>query len=161
MAFQGLFQSLTQAAIGCFIPGNDVGRALGFLGVTAAVKSTLFGGSVLAMALVGVVLAVHAPAGLARAPARGTRAWTGALLVTAAGCVLLSVPFREPREWIEVALIPIVVNVIGTGWVVFGAPLRRPQRDVPDQIPGVAIPLVALVALLGVFQFVLRPGVHF
>lgn len=161
MVFQGLFQSLTQVAIGCFIAGNDVGRALGFLGVSATVKSALLGGSVLAMALVGAMLAAHAPAGLARASASSTRALAGALLVTACGCVLLSVPFREPREWIEVVMIPIVVNVIGTGWVVFGAPRRRSQREVVDEIPGVAVPLVALVALLGAFQFVLRPGVHF
>jgi hypothetical protein len=155
LAFQGLFQSLTQFAIGSLLPGNDVGRALAWLGAGAAAKIAVCGASVVAMAGAGIGLASRAPAGT-----DGTRASALALLATAAGCVVLSVPFREPRDLVEVAMIPAIVNLVGIGWVVFGATLARGPAAGRDA-PGVAWPLLGLVMLLAVFQLVLRPGIRF
>jgi hypothetical protein len=61
---------------------------------------------------------------------------------------------------IEVVMIPAVVDLIGIGWVVFGAG-ASPHPILVEETPGVARPLMALVALLVVFQLVLRPGVRF
>ena len=161
MAFQGLFQSLTQVAIGSVLPGNDVGRALAYLGATGLAKSLLRGASIVAMALAGTALAALAPSGLAQSGTHGTRAFAWAMLLTAFGCVVLSVPFREPRDVVEVVLIPFVVNLIGVGWVVFGASAGRARPATIPGATGLAGPLAALVALLLVFQLVLRPGIHF
>ena len=161
LAFQGLFQSLTQLEIGAILPGNDVGRALAYLGATALAKTLLRTVAVLAMALAGIALASRAPPGLAPADAVGQRAFAWSLLLAALGCVLLSVPLREPRELVEVVLIPIFVNVIGVGWVVFGAWPGRVREAGADVALSRAGPAAALVAVLLVFQLVLRPGVHF
>jgi hypothetical protein len=160
LAFQGLFQSLTQVAVGSLLPRNDVGRALGYFGVEGVARMGVLGASLLAMAGAGVGLAACAPPGLAAAQASGTRTFALALLATAIACVLLCVPFREPRNAIEVVLIPAVVNLIGIGWVVFGAGVVRREERAWER-PGVRWPVLALVALLVVFQVVLRPGVRF
>lgn len=160
LAFQGLFQSLTQFAIGSLLPRNDVGRALSYLGVEGAARMGVLGASLLAMAGAGIGLAACAPPGLAAPQASGTRTVALALLATAIACVLLCVPFREPRNAIEVVLIPAVVNLIAVGWVVFGAGVVR-RRERAWERPGVRWPLLALIALLVVFQVVLRPGVRF
>lgn len=160
LAFQGLFQSLTQFAIGSLLPGNDVGRALAYLGAGSATKAALCVASVLAMAGAGLGLAHRAPAELVAARAAGTRAAAAALLATAAGAVLVSVPFRAPRDWIEVLLIPAVVNLVGTGWLVLGMSFTRSAAPVGRR-QSLGTPLLALAALLVFFQFVLRPGVRF
>jgi hypothetical protein len=35
--------------------------------------------------------------------------------------ILLIIPFRVPREWIEVVMVPVVVTVIGIAWLQAGA----------------------------------------
>ncbi len=160
MAFEGLFQSLTQFAIGSVLPGNDVGRALTYLGANAADKAALCGASILAMACAGAGLAAHWTSGLGAPRSRGTRASAWALLASAIACVVLSVPYRAPRELVEVVMIPALVNLIGIGWVVFGAGVSR-GPDVIEDVPGVARLLLALAALLVLFQFALRPGIRF
>ena len=161
VAFQGLFQALAQLEIGTVLSGNDVGRALAYLGATGLERKLLRGAGFLAMALAGWGLAARLPPALAPAAALGQRAFAGSLLLTALGCVLLSVPLREPRELVEVVLIPIVVNVMGVGWVVFGASRGRVREAGGGAAPALAGPAAALLALLLVFQLVLRPGVHF
>lgn len=160
LALQGLFQSLTQFAIGSLLPRNDVGRALSYFGIEGAARMGVLGASLLAMAGAGIGLAACAPPSLAAPQASGTRNFALALLATALACVLLCVPFREPRDAIEVVLIPAVVNVIAIGWVVFGAGVVR-REDRAWERPEGRWPLLALLALLVVFQVVLRPGVRF
>jgi hypothetical protein len=160
MAFQGLYQSLTQFAIGSFIPRNDVGRALAYLGANGIARAALCAASLTAMAAVGLALARRSPPGLAAAEAGGTRDFAWALLATALACVVLSVPFREPRNLVEVAMIPTVVNLVGIGWLVFGTAIARPRAALEGP-PGTTLPLVALLALLAFFQIVLRPGIRF
>ncbi len=162
MAFQGLFQSLSQFAIGTVLPGNDMGRALAFLGVSEAGKGALLLVATLAMGLAGIVLATLAPAGLARPEAFRTRAFGVAMLLTAIACVLLVVPYRMPRNTVEVALVPAIVNLIGMGWLVLGASLARGNRRIASAgRTSLAGPGIALIALLLLFQIVLRPGVAF
>ncbi|WEJ98058.1 MAG: hypothetical protein P0Y59_13950 [Candidatus Sphingomonas phytovorans] len=165
MAFQGLFQSLSQFAIGTVLPGNDMGRALAFLGVSEVGKGVLLLAVTLAMGLAGIVLATLAtlaPAGLARPEAFRTRAFGVAMLLTAVACVLLVAPYRMPRNPVEVALVPAIVNLIGIGWLVLGASFSRRRRRIDDDgRTSLAGPGIALIALLLFFQIVLRPGVAF
>jgi hypothetical protein len=156
IAFEGLYQALSQLLIGSLLPGNDVGRALHYLGIGAAPKA--------ALTLVALALMVGAGGLLARAypfPVRG-RAFVSAIAVPALACVGLVIPFRLPRPIVEVALIPLLVNLAGIGWVVVGAAWTRPvAAEAPGQAPTIAGPLLALAVTLLLFQLVLRPGIAF
>jgi hypothetical protein len=147
MAFEGLYQALSQLAIGTLLPGNDVGRALAWLAIGGAGRGMLLAVAVAAMALTGLLLARLTPA----------RAFVRATLLPALIALPLIVPFRLPRELVEVLLIPLVVHLIGLGWLTLGASLARAH----DRIPSVTGPAIALMALLLVFQLVLRPGIAF
>ncbi|MCR5879167.1 hypothetical protein [Phenylobacterium sp. J367] len=97
MAAQGLFQALSQLAIGTQIAGNDVGRALAWLAVPDAGKLAL-----LALAAAGLAAAGAALARLSPLPLGG-RGAALALLAAAAIAVPLILPFRVPRHPVEVA----------------------------------------------------------
>ena len=162
MAFQGLFQSLSQVAIGCVIPGNDVGRALAYLQLPDWARWGLLTSTAVAMAASGVALARLSPFGLAKRARIGSRPFAIMLLSTA----LLSLPlialFRVPRSVIEVAVIPGVVGLLGTAWLILGAsfiPAAHPLGR--EGIPRAGVPAIALIVLLLVFQLLLRPGVRF
>lgn len=156
MAFQGLFQSLTQAAVGTLLPGNDVGRALAYLHFGDAAKIALLAAAVGAMAGAGAWLARAYPAG------GSTRAVGYGIVLTAMIAVVLIIPFRLPRHIIEVALIPLIVNLVGAGWLVLGLALGRTGgRRLEAQAPAVLVPALALGLALVVFQLVLRPGISF
>ncbi len=158
MAFQGLYQCLLQFAIGALLPGNDVGRALGYLGVGMAGKMVLLALAVTALAFVGGWLARAYPDGTGE----GRRRFGYTVLLAALLSVALIIPFRIPRNIVEVALIPLVVNLVGIGWLVLGAAFVRPNDNRPDRIkPAVAGPALALGATLLLFQWVLRPGIAF
>ncbi|MGH6653024.1 MAG: hypothetical protein ACREB7_18035 [Sphingopyxis sp.] len=154
MAFQGLFQSLSQVAIGSLLPGNDAGRALAHLGTTPAAKAGLLILAVAAMLVAGRALARRYPFG---GSGRTTALQLTATLLLA---VLLVVPFRVPREPIEVVLIPLIVHLIGLGWLTVGLGFRRETAQAPAK-PSIVGPLAALAALLALFQLVLRPGIAF
>jgi hypothetical protein len=158
MAFQGLYQSLTQLSIGTLLPGNDVGRALGYLGIGMAGKMALLALAVAAMAFAGGWLAGTA----AQAPGAGTRHFGYAMLLTALLSIALIIPFRVPRNIVEVAAIPLIINLVGAGWLILGAAFVRPSvaRQDPGK-PAVAGPVLALGATLLLFQLVLRPGIAF
>ncbi|MBY8826191.1 hypothetical protein [Sphingomonas colocasiae] len=160
MAFQGLFQALTQLAIGTILPGNDVGRALTYLQFGEAARMALLLPAVVAMAAAGAALARIAPApGGGDGHDRRFAAW---VLIVVVAAILPIIPFRLPRHPIEVALIPLIVNLTGAAWLVLGAALRR-RTAPPAAMPsaGPAIPALALVLLLAFFQLVLRPGIAF
>jgi hypothetical protein len=153
MAFQGLYQSLSQLAIGTLLPGNDVGRALGYLGIGTTGKGALFILAVAAMAYAGIWLA-------GRDAQPGTRRSGYGMLLVALLSVLLIIPFRLPRNIIEVALIPLIVNLIGIGWLILGMAIVAHPGNGAER-SGIAGPLLALCATLLVFQLVLRPGIAF
>ena len=123
MAFQGLYQSLSQLAIGTLLPGNDMGRALVWLGLGQSAKTALLVLAVALMAAAGAALARFWPAVSQR-----TRRFAWHMLGATMLSILLVIPFRVPREPIEVVLIPFAVNLIGLGWLVLGAALTRPSR---------------------------------
>ena len=76
--------------------------------------------------------------------------------------ILLIIPFRVPRDVIEVVAVPVVVTMIGIAWLQAGAWCANGVRASGGASIGpIAYPLGALVAVLLVFQVLLRPGVHF
>jgi hypothetical protein len=151
MAFQGLFQSLIQLAIGSLLPGNDVGRALVYLGLSGTAKVALLALAAIAMAFAGRWLAPRFPDGT-----------LGAMLFSGLLSVILIIPFRVPRNAIEVALVPLIINLIGTGWLVLGVGVsgKTEARAAPAH-GNIIGPALALCAVLLFFQLVLRPGVRF
>jgi hypothetical protein len=162
MAFQGLYQSLTQLAIGTLLPGNDVGRALAYLHVGALAKWTLFGLTIAAMAFAGALLVRASPLGGEQRTTGRTRAFAYQMLLTAMAATALIVPFRLPRDMVEVALIPLFVNLVGVGWLAVGAKIVRGCGTSEDhERSGIVGPTLALGVTLLLFQFVLRPGVAF
>ncbi|RVT89742.1 hypothetical protein [Sphingomonas crocodyli] len=146
MAFEGFFQSASQFAIGALIPGNDVGRALTWLGMSNASRGML-------LPIVGILMA--------KASQALVRIDRPAILLPAALSILLIIPFRVPRDPIEVVLIPIVVHLIGTGWVMLGASFTPVKAPPVQGRPALALPFAALLAILLVFQCILRPGIAF
>jgi hypothetical protein len=162
MAFQGLYQSLTQLAIGTMLPSNDVGRALAYLHAGVAAKGALAAVAVTAMALAGVLLARAFPSDGEEGETVRTRAFVQKMLLTAMLAIALIVPFRLPREFVEVALIPLFVNLVGVGWLAVGAAIVRPGAGSEGQDrPAVVGPALALGVTLILFQFVLRRGIAF
>jgi hypothetical protein len=166
MAFQGLYQFLSQMVIGTILPQNDVGRALGYLGFSNGVKWATGLLALAAMIAAGIWLMRKAIALIATA---GETASAGARLgfifravtLPALASVLLLIPFREPRNIVEVVLIPVILTVCGVIWIQasagFGPISPQPVRPAPS----LAIPLVALLLVLAFFQLILRPGVAF
>lgn len=166
MTFQGLYQGLSQVAIGAILPGNDMGMAYTYLGFTPGAKK-------IALAL-GLILTVLAGLWLSRATIKlfGTTAETltaGSRIGFAFRTVMLPVliagvliiPFRIPRDMIEVTYFPTALMLIGALCVVAGAGFNATAARPARPSPSLTVPLIALIAVLLVFQLVLRPGIQF
>ena len=162
MAFEGLYQSLTQLAIGTLLPGNDVGRALAYLHLGSPARMMLLVLAVAAMAFAGGWLARFYPGAAETGAAARTRPFGYAMLLLTMASIVLIIPFRIPRDIVEVGLIPLFVNLVGVGWLILGAAVvRQDGRGLDQARPGIAGPALALGATLLLFQLVLRPGIPF
>jgi hypothetical protein len=166
MAFQGLYQFLSQMVIGTILPQNDVGRALAVLGFGSGAKwatgllalAAMIGAGIWLMrkAIALIATAGETDSGIARLGFVFRAVTLPALL-----SVLLLIPFREPRNIVEVALIPVIVTVCGVIWIQASAGFGPVSTQPPRDAPSLAIPLAALLLVLAFFQLVLRPGVAF
>jgi hypothetical protein len=82
--------------------------------------------------------------------------------VPALAAILLIVPFRVPRNWVEVTAVPVVVTVIGIAWLQAGAwAVEGVKASATLSSTSIAYAFGALLILLLVFQLVLRPGIRF
>lgn len=167
VAYCGMFMALPQVVIGALNPGNDVGMAMDYLQLSATAKAVA---ALLALAVMPVLassltrpllsLADH-PSAISSAGARMRFIFQVATLPALIGVALI-LPFRIPREPIEVVLLPALVSVIGIAWIQAGA-----WRTYAVQAMGdtgrwrIGTAAGALVLLLLVFQCVLRPGIQF
>ena len=167
VAYCGVFMALPQVVVGALSSGSDVGMAMDYFGLGANAKAIA---GLLALAIIPFfarefsrhLLGVASqPAQLANAGARSRFVFQVATL-PALLAIILILPFRVPREWLEVVFLPLVVFIAGMPWIQAGA--WRLHDVIPkawSRAPTLAYPFAAAVALLFVFQLVLRPGIRF
>jgi hypothetical protein len=167
MAYNGFLQSLPQVVIGSVEPENDVGMAMDYLHVgvaakTAAALVALIAIPVVALSFRGPLLSLaRNPADIVSSRARAAFVFRVAT-VPALAAILLIIPFRVPRNWVEVAAVPVVVTVIGIAWIQAGAwGVSQVKASGTLSSKSIAYTFSALLILLLVFQFILRPGVRF
>src|SRR5690606_13873027 len=151
--FHGFFQSLPQVVVGAVVPGNDVGRAMTWLGLHPVVK---LAAAFAAMALaVWLALQLRRPfLELAQSPQEiaSPRARLAFMLRTAAlplvGSLPLIIMSREPGSVDQVYIVPVAVAIIGIGWLQGAAWAETGAVVKPSQpIRSVIWPGVALMAL--------------
>lgn len=167
MTYNGFFQALPQVVIGAMSPRNDVGMAMNYLGLDTTAKTLAALVALLAIPPVALWLLrpllslAEDPACISSARAR-TRFIFRVATLPALTAILLIIPFRVPRELVEVVIVPVVVTVIGIAWLQAGAwCVSRVTSAGGSRGRSIAYPLGALVILLLLFQLLLRPGVHF
>jgi len=167
MAFNGFFQSLPQVVIGSIEPGNDVGTAMEYLklGTPAKVVAALV--ALIAIPIVALWLRrpllalAENPADIESGRARTIFMFRLATL-PAMAAILLIIPFRIPRQFIEVVMVPVTVTFVGVAWLQAGAWASSGIKLSGRLHEGlISYSIVALVMLLLIFQLVLRPGIRF
>lgn len=167
MTYNGFLQSLPQVIIGAVEPQNDVGMTMDYLHLGATEKTAAALVALAAIPFVGrgltrpLLSLAQDPAHLAGARAR-TRFVFQVATLPALTAILLIIPFRVPRQWTEVVMVPVVVTVIGIAWLQAYA-WRVSTSEAPGGLGAgsIAYPLGAVLILLLVFHLLLRPGVHF
>ncbi|MET1161657.1 MAG: hypothetical protein ABWY48_03880, partial [Pseudoxanthomonas sp.] len=166
LAYCGVFMALPQVVAGALSSGSDVGMAMDYLALSAQAKSIA---ALLALAVMPwfarefctQLLRLATPAQLASGRTRSLFILRVATLPALAAIALI-LPFRVPREWMEVLFLPVVVLLAGMPWMQSGAwRLRAVESARLASSPSTALPLLAVGVLLAVFQLVLRPGIAF
>ena len=167
MTYSGFLQSLPQVVIGAVEPENDVGMAMNYLHFSGTAKTAAALVALAAIPLVSLSLTdpllslAHQKAQISTARAR-TRYIFQLATLPALTAIPLIIPFRVPRNFVEVVMVPVVVTVIGVAWIQAGAwRVSRANRVASLEAVSIAYPLCAVLILLLVFQLVLRPGIHF
>jgi hypothetical protein len=167
MTYNGFFQALPQVVIGAISPRSDVGIAMDYFRLGGTARTILAIAALVAIPLIARGLArlllglAEDPAQIATARARSRFLFAIATL-PALIAIPLIIPFRVPREFIEVVGPPAVVTAMGmaciqaSAWHVTGV-----KASGDSTASSVAYPLGAVLVLLFVFQVVLRPGVPF
>lgn len=166
MTYNGFLQSLPQVIIGAIEPENDVGMAMDYLHLSATAKTAAALVALVAIPLVSLSLTrpllslAQVPVNVADARAR-TRFIFLIATLPALAAILLIIPFRVPRNWVKVVMVPVVVTVIGVAWLQAGA-WRVSAKPVGSR-GGLSIVflLSTVLILFLVFQLLLRPGIHF
>lgn len=166
MAFHGLFQSLPQFVVGAIASGNDVGRAYDYLGIGEFGEMLVALSALAAMPVAGILLGRQFLSAAWDQRQLGSYCCRFGFLLRIAGLpALAAVPiiilFRVPRELIEVLAPPILVPLFGYGWLQLAAfkPANAKARGIrPEKF---ILLLFGAVALLVIFQLVLRPGITF
>lgn len=167
MAFHGFFQSLPQVVVGAVVPQNDVGMAFGYLQLTDISK---FVAGLIALAVIAAIaIRFVAPLlSLAQDPAEiatpGRR--SGFVFRIATLPALLALPLiiamRVPGSLDQVAIVPVAEFVIGLFWIQTSAWCTSHRlREIVAPPRSAWGPLIAVAALLLIFQTVLRPGIGF
>jgi hypothetical protein len=167
LALHGLSMALLQVAVGAFAPGNDVGMAMAYLKLDETVRTlaalvALGALAAACLALVRPFLSFASSPAEIETAARRSRFIFRVATLPGFAAVLLIIPFRMPRDVIEVAVLPLVVIIAGVGWIQAG--VWRVPDAAPQTSPGpisIVWPAGALAGVLLAFQLLLRPGVQF
>lgn len=164
MTYCGFMMALPQLVVGALSGASDLGRALGYLQVHSAARLALALLALAAMPWIAWRLARGFLALSASMPgSAGLRSGWLLRVVTlpALLSVALIVPFRVPREVIEVIVVPFAVMVAGVPWMQASAAWHTAVVSRPARDGGLAVVLVATLVLLALFQGVLRRGIAF
>lgn len=167
LVFHAFFQSVPQVVVGSILPGNDVGRAMTYLGMAPAAK--------LLAAFVAMALIVWFGLTLRRdflelassdAQISTPRARMSFILRSATVPLVASLPLifmsREPGSVDQVYIVPVAVAIIGIGWIQAGAwAERRATAQAIRPVSNIFLPAVALIVLFSCFHIVLAQGVPF
>jgi hypothetical protein len=164
LAYCGAFMALPQFVVAALSPGSDVGRALDFFGLSQPAKLAVAFVALVAMPVVAIALGRRLPAlaprplDSARARARFTFAHA---FLPATLAIAPIIAYRVPREWVEVVFLPVVVAFVGLPWMQAMAWRAPAGTRTTAPLRGAAAALVAALAILAIFQLVLRPGIRF
>lgn len=165
MAYHGIFMALPQVVIGAINPYNDVGMAMDYFNLSQGVKTALAWAAILVMPLCAMMLAspilslVSDKNLVSDGKARSLFIWQ-VISLPALISIFLIVPFRVPREWIEVIVLPVIVLFAGVIWVQASGWKVNNPRIVPDLKPlSLRMLLLSALGLLLIFQVILRPGI--
>ncbi|KAF1721051.1 hypothetical protein SAMN06296416_104125 [Pseudoxanthomonas wuyuanensis] len=166
MAYSGLFMALPQVVIGALSTGSDVGMAMEYLRLGAGAKNAA---ALLALAVIPPfalwlgqrLLGVAENSAQIASPRARNRFVFQTATLPALMAVALIIPFRIPREPVEVVLLPVLVTVIGIAWIQAGAWRTTTTVAAGSRVGSLVYPLIAVLALLAVFQLLLRPGIRF
>ena len=166
MAYCGTMMALPQVAVGAVHPGNDVGMAMQWLGwspMTRAVAGAVALAAIapIALALLPALLSTATdPRQVATARSRNRFVFVMAVMPAFLAVVPI-IAFRVPREWIEVCALPLVIALVGTAWLQAGAWRACPGSGDVLAAGRLSLLCIAALALLVLFQGVLRPGIAF
>jgi len=166
MAFHGLFQSLPQFVVGAISEHQDVGRAYDYLVFGWRGEAVLALAALAAIPVAGQWLGARFLSTAWEAGQVDNRASRFGYLLRLAGMpALAAIPiiilYRVPREPIEVLAPPVLVALLGCGWLQLAAFAAGPivaKGKAPDRLVSL---LVGAAGLLAFFQLVLRPGISF
>jgi hypothetical protein len=167
MAYCGFFMALPQVVIGALSSASDVGMAMAYfhLGSTTKTVAALFALAAIppiALWLTHPLLDLAEDAAQIDSACARSRFVFQVATLPALLAIALIIPFRVPRELVEVVILPVVVTVIGIAWMQAGAWRVSGVKPAGSSNTGSLAWLVgAVVLLLLLFQFVLRPGIHF
>jgi hypothetical protein len=167
IAFSGFFQSLPQVVVGAAFPGNDVGMAMEYLGLSAGAKAAAAFLALLAIAATGVWLGRESLRLASQADEIATptgRASFVFRIVTLPA--LLALPLiilsRVPGSIDQVVIVPAAVMIIGVSWLQASVWRRTAVRaSARAPIRSLLLPASAYLAILLVFHLLLRPGIDF
>ena len=167
MAYCGCFMALPQVVVGALSTGSDVGMAMEYLRLDPIAKTMLALVALAAMPplalwLVRPLLGLADDAAQVASVGARTRFMFQVATLPALVGILMVIPFRVPREPVEVVMVPLVVSVIGIAWIQAGAWRIEASRTAGILRTGsIAYPLGAVLFVLLVFQVLLRPGIRF
>ena len=167
LGYCGVFMALPQVVVGALSPGSDVGMAMEYLHLSAAAKNIAALLALAAIPLFAREFSRHLlglasePGQLGTAGARSRFIFQAATLPAVVAIVLI-LPFRVPREWLEVVFLPVIVTGVGMFWIQAGAWRQRVATitGLPFST-SLVYPLSGVIALLLIFQLLLRPGIAF
>ncbi|MDX1478238.1 MAG: hypothetical protein R3301_11075 [Saprospiraceae bacterium] len=166
LAYHGLIQSLPQLSSAPIDPGTDVGQALAYLQFSPTLEIALGAISIVAIVAVSYIfsryfLALGHPSVALDHPFKRTRTvWHGAVLPAIMGTLLLF-PYRIPPvdryEMTVMLLFVSIPSVFAFAWV------GKAPKPIGNEARGriLVLPIILTIAVLLVFQLVLRPGVVF
>lgn len=164
LAFQGLVQSIPQFITGKIAPDTDTGQAFTYLGIGEGLGIAISIAGIVAMLYLGVLFSKYlvrlAPSVdmISTASGRFGYLFRIALMASLVGITLI-VPFRI-MPW-DRALAPVMVTLISIpmvfahGWKAKVA--TTINSDVNEKV--FIVPIILLLILLLIFQFILAPGI--